>query len=251
MKIFAYSDIGKVRQINEDSIFYTCSKIGKLNNLFIIADGMGGHKAGDYASKYSILHIRNYISGSTENDIYNILNNAIIYANKQIYRESSRGADKIIMGTTIVLATIMDGYVYISSIGDSRLYLINNSIRQITRDHTIAEDMVKKGITYRNSFLYNENKHKLIRAVGAEQNVIIDNFEYYLSRDDKVLMCSDGLTNMLSDKDILNNVKDFSGKDINIAKMLVEKANKNGGTDNISVIMISDVCNDGKEVYDA
>lgn len=238
----AFSDIGRKRQLNEDSIYISNEKIGQFSNLFILADGMGGLSAGEYASKKAIEYILSYIQ-KTDSSILATMREAIEYANEKLYVESNIESNISAMGTTIVLCTVAEGVLYIANIGDSRLYIIEDTIRQITHDHSYSEEMFRKGQIEKFSEEYLANRHKLTRAVGIEKKVAIDIFEVELNDNTMILLCSDGLYNMVSEEDILKIVHgnmDFSQK----AKALVDEANINGGNDNISVILI---CQKGSE----
>lgn len=232
----AFSDIGRRRKQNEDSIYISYEAIGRFSNLFILADGMGGLSDGQYASKKAIEYILDYIKYA-EGAVLATMREAIEYANEKLYVESNIQKPASQMGTTIVLCTIADNTLYIANIGDSRLYMIEDTMQQITHDHSYSEEMFRKGRIEKFSKEYLANRHKLTRAVGIEEKVAIDIFEAELTDNATILLCSDGLYNMVSEKDILRIVHgdmDFSKK----AKALVDEANRNGGNDNISVILV-------------
>ena len=145
MKSEALTDIGSKRKINQDSIFSTDEPIGKLPNLYIVADGMGGHKAGDYASKECIEVLTTYIREYDE-EIYTpigILEGAIEAANSNIYKDSTSNIELEGMGTTVVVATVVDGMLIVANVGDSRLYYVEDrNLIQLTQDHSLVEEMV-------------------------------------------------------------------------------------------------------------
>lgn len=237
LKAFSITDIGQRRKLNQDYVFSTEEQIGNLSNVFIVADGMGGHNAGDYASKYTVETIIQQIEDSKEQDVVRILTQAIDAANEHIRQKASEEAGLSGMGTTVVVATVQGTTLQAANVGDSRLYLIREQMQQITRDHSLVEEMVRMGEILREEARIHPDKNIITRAVGAQETVDIDFFEVELQEGDMILMCSDGLTNMLEDEEIrmiLNKQSDISEK----AKELVETANENGGKDNITVILI-------------
>lgn len=238
IKSFSITDIGKERELNQDYVFESHERIGNLSNLFIVADGMGGHNAGDYASRFSVNKIVEGIESSFEQSPIKILNQAIQNANSLLRRVAEDDISMKGMGTTLVAATIMGHFLQIANIGDSRLYIINgDSIRQITRDHSLVEEMVRMGGIDREAARNHIDKNIITRAVGATDKLDIDFFQEELNVGDTILMCSDGLTNMLSDEEI-RKIVNKQGEIEDKARILVKTANENGGKDNISVILI-------------
>ena len=145
MKTFSITDVGMVRQVNQDYVYTTDNPIGPLPNLFVVADGMGGHKAGDYASKYTVEVMKRELAQSEEKDVEKALVSAIEKANREIIKKASEDEHLKGMGTTVVAATIVDHMMYFANVGDSRLYLINQGITQLTKDHSLVEEMVRLG----------------------------------------------------------------------------------------------------------
>lgn len=238
LKTFSITDIGKKRKINQDYVYTSEMPIGNLPNVFIVADGMGGHNAGDYASKYTVETIVKEIERSFEKNPVRILEKAIEEANSHI-REKAREDETLSgMGTTVVAATCLGRYLKVANVGDSRLYIVDkDEIKQITRDHSLVEEMVRMGGIDRETARNHPDKNIITRAVGVKESVEVDFFDVELKQEDIVLMCSDGLTNMLEDEEIrmiLNGQRDIVEK----AQELVKAANNNGGKDNISVILI-------------
>ncbi|MBQ6889092.1 MAG: Stp1/IreP family PP2C-type Ser/Thr phosphatase [Lachnospiraceae bacterium] len=237
LKTFSITDIGQKRKLNQDYVYTSEMPIGNLSNVFIVADGMGGHNAGDYASKYTVETIVEEIERSFEKNPVRILEKAIEEANSHIRRKASEDESLSGMGTTVVVATCIGKYLKVANVGDSRLYIVNDEITQITRDHSLVEEMVRMGGIDRETAKHHPDKNIITRAVGAKETVEIDFFDVELKEGDVVLMCSDGLTNMLEDEEIrmiLNGQRDIVEK----AQELVKAANNNGGKDNISVIVI-------------
>lgn len=237
LKTVSITDIGQRRKLNQDYVFSTEEQLGNLPNVFIVADGMGGHNAGDYASKYTVETIVRQIADSKEHSVVKILTQAIDAANEHIRRKAREDAGLSGMGTTVVAATIQGTTLQVANVGDSRLYIIGKQMRQITRDHSLVEEMVRMGELPREEARIHPDKNIITRAIGAQDAVETDFFEVELQEGDMILMCSDGLTNMLDDEEIcaiLNRQGDIAQK----AKELVEAANENGGKDNITVILI-------------
>ena len=243
---FSITDIGRKRQLNQDYVFTCVVPLGNLPNLFVVADGMGGHKAGDYASKCTVETIVEEVAKSKKKEPVAILDDAIQCANRLIRKKSLEDENLDGMGTTVVASTYLDGILYVANVGDSRLYVIGDDIKQITRDHSLVEEMVRMGGIDRAAARNHPDKNIITRAIGAASSVNVDYFEVALKPEDIVLMCSDGLTNMIEDKDILEIVRtegDLKTK----ADLLIKTANENGGKDNIAVLLMQPDRKTGKE----
>lgn len=236
---FGKTDVGLMRTINQDSIFVSTQPIGKLPNLFIVADGMGGHKAGDVASREAIERFVKYACTTHMSDPANILDAGIISVNKDIFDMANSNRDYSGMGTTFVAASLVENHVYIANVGDSRLYLIGRDIRQITRDHSLVEDMIRMGVLEREEARTHYKKNVITKAIGVadDKTSTPDIFEIEVENGDKLLLCSDGLTNMVEDYDIKKIVKDNDSIE-DAVRELIKQANENGGKDNISAILI-------------
>ena len=233
----ALTDVGRKRLINQDTVYISDTPVGVLPNLYIVADGMGGEKAGDYASKSLIGYMLTYIEHTIKMPV-TAIQGAIEYANANLFAEGSKNPNLSGMGTTVVAASIIDNTLHVFNVGDSRCYVLDeNSISQITKDHSLVEMLVSKGEITRESAEYKKNKSKITRAVGAEERVLIDSFEVDLAGNEYVLLCSDGLTNMVDDRKIFNIISSSAGVKSS-AKRLVEEANLSGGSDNISILLI-------------
>ena len=237
MKTFSITDVGMVRQVNQDYVFTTGKPLGILQNLFVVADGMGGHQAGDYASKCTVEVMIKEIAKSEGEDIERVLVKAIKAANREIIKEASGDEHLKGMGTTVVAATVKEQMLYFANVGDSRLYLINQGIQQLSKDHSLVEEMVRLGGIKPEEAKHHPDKNIITRAIGAKEGVEPDFFEHSLKKGDIILMCSDGLSNMIEDEEIFQIVK--SGRDVvEITEDLIETANENGGKDNIGVVVI-------------
>ena len=236
MQAFAKTDVGRVRTGNQDYYFCTTKPIGKLNNLFLVADGMGGHNAGDFASRFCVESVVEYIRKSTEENPAALFRNAISETNRMLLETASKDMELAGTGTTLVAATIEDGILYTANIGDSRLYVIGDEIRQITKDHSYVDKMVELGRMEKGSPEYIRQKNYITRALGIAK-AEADIFETELQKNDKILMCSDGLTNMVSDEQICSLMNQRAPLEKRVTD-LVEMANQNGGRDNISVLAV-------------
>ena len=236
MKTFSITDVGMVRQVNQDYVFTTGKPLGILQNLFVVADGMGGHQAGDYASKCTVEVMIKEIAKSEGEDIERVLVKAIKSANREIIKEASSDEHLKGMGTTVVAATVKEQMLYFANVGDSRLYLINQGIQQLSKDHSLVEEMVRLGGIKAEEAKNHPDKNIITRAMGVKEEVEADIYEYRLKKGDMILMCTDGLSNMVEDEDMFDIVK--GARDIvEAVQMLIEKANSNGGRDNIGVVL--------------
>ncbi len=237
MRVCAMTDVGQKRSVNQDYVFYSNDPIGCFPNIFIVADGMGGHKAGDLASRLAVSTIVERMKEVESGHYFEIFDQILSDVNAEIFRMGQSSIDLEGMGTTFVAAIIDGNTLSVVNVGDSRLYVIGQEIRQITIDHSLVEVMVSMGEIDRVEARVHEKKNIITRAIGAEETIKVDYFEVDLEPFESVLLCSDGLSNMLEDDEIFSVVK----KEVDTkekTKDLVEKANKNGGKDNISVVLI-------------
>ena len=236
MKAFALTDVGQSRTTNQDYVYLSIDAVGALPNLLIVADGMGGHKAGEVASENAVMTVVKSVTSSKQKDIVSIIQEAITCANDELIKLSQSDAKYEGMGTTMVLATIVEDSMYVANIGDSRLYLVNDEIHQITRDHSYVEEMVSIGELDKESARTHEKKNIITRAIGVVKGTEADFFEVQLSDGDYILMCSDGLTNMVNDEQIKTVLKG-NGEVEDMVHTLIDVANENGGKDNIAVLL--------------
>ena len=237
MQVGSYTDKGLVRNENQDYIKFITSQVGVVDNLFIVCDGIGGNNSGDIASKFTAESIVNELSEYPGDDIFieNILYSVLKKVDKDLTVLANSKPNYSGMGTTVVLATIKEDQLYIANIGDSRLYIYMDKLRQITEDHTRVMEFVKSGEISLEEAKNHKDKHSITRAMGYGSNP--DFYKIRVLPDDIFLLCSDGLTNMVDDETIekvLRDEKTMQEK----AEYLVELANKNGGTDNISVVIV-------------
>ncbi|HIT89554.1 MAG TPA: Stp1/IreP family PP2C-type Ser/Thr phosphatase [Candidatus Merdenecus merdavium] len=238
MNAFSVTDIGQKRSVNQDYVFVSETPIGNLPNLFIVADGMGGHKAGDFASRTAVESVIESIKEDSEANPIKLIQGAITKANQTLYQKAKEETGMEGMGTTMVVSTMIDYYMYIANVGDSRLYMVEkDKIDQITIDHSLVEEMVRIGEISPEQARLHPDKNIITRAIGVSKEIHADFFDIRLAEDCTILMCSDGLSNMVEDediKDIINSGMELSS----IGTELIKKANQNGGKDNIAVILI-------------
>lgn len=236
MKTFSKTDIGRKREVNQDYVFVSDQPVGNIPNLLIVADGMGGHNAGDYASKFVVQVLKKELEKSREDGPRAMLKKAIASANDQLIAESKTDAKLEGMGTTLVAATVIEHTLYFANVGDSRLYLLNDEIRQLSKDHSLVQEMVRLGGLNAEEAKHHPDKNIITRAIGVKEDIEIDFFEYRLKKGDIILMCTDGLSNMVEDEEIFQIVR--SSRDVvEAVEQLIERANSNGGKDNIGVIV--------------
>ena len=236
MKTFSMIDVGRKREVNQDYIFVSNEPLGNLPNLLIVADGMGGHGAGDFASRYAGETLKEDLANSTEDGPEAMIRKAIQSANQKLIEAARQDARLEGMGTTLVVATVIEHTLYFANVGDSRLYLLHDTIKQLSKDHSFVQEMVRLGGIDAEEAKHHPDKNIITRAVGAREKVEVDFFEYRLKKGDMILMCTDGLSNMIEEEEMLVIVK--SSRDIvEAVERLVEKANDNGGNDNIGVIL--------------
>lgn len=233
------TDVGLIRENNQDSYFASSEKDFPL---FIVADGMGGHKAGEVASQLAVETIRekleSVIEDLTDEEAikYNI-NKAILAANEKIYKTSLENPDCKGMGTTLTLAYIYDSKIILAHVGDSRAYIIRDKMEQITEDHSLVNELIKNGSITPEEALKHPQKNMITRALGTSSSIIVDFYVVDYVTNDIMLICSDGLSNMISEKEMFMIIK--NEEDLNLAtKRLVLRAKDNGGKDNITAILI-------------
>ena len=241
---FGKTDIGMVRSMNQDSIFFSDKKIGNLPNLYIVADGMGGHKAGDYASAHAVSWFVDYAKECSYENPITIMKTGIAKVNDMLLQMSNEHSELKGMGTTFVAAVMIDDKMYVANIGDSRLYVIGQEdTRQITLDHSLVEELIRTGQLDRRKVRFHPEKNIITRALGTGKEAVPDFFEVELQPGEKVLLCSDGLTNMVEDDEIGSIVMRQQFVD-RICEQLIDRANYYGGKDNIGVVVIEQSLNE-------
>lgn len=238
MNTFSITDTGRVRNSNQDCVFCEENAIGSFPNLFIVADGMGGHKAGDTASRMCVEEVVRQIRTTDRKTPVSVFEQATDTANSAIYQRAMKEEALAGMGTTMVGTTIKDDMAYIVNVGDSRLYQLRDGLQQITVDHSLVEEMVQSGEIQKEEMRTHPNKNIITRALGTDDTVRPDCFEIEVREGDVLLLCSDGLSNMLEDNQIERILKENAEDMKQAGERLVQQANDAGGKDNISVILI-------------
>ena len=243
IKAYARSDVGRVRDLNED-YFYISNSLDDIQ-LFMLADGMGGCNGGEIASHLAIEAAKNYIENNfkdiekDKDSIIQLVASSMEYANMVVYEKSKENKELQGMGTTLELCLIYNNKVFIGHVGDSRIYRIRKEfMRKLTQDHSYVQKLVKDGTITEEEAVHHPQKNMLMKALGCnafvEPDVMIKGF----LKDDILVICSDGLTNLVPQEEIFAEVK----KNIEAApKELIEKANNNGGYDNITVIVVKNI----------
>jgi serine/threonine protein phosphatase PrpC len=226
------SELGLIRKNNEDSFY-----IDDQRGLYIVCDGMGGHNGGEVASGMAVEIVSRDAQYTNAEEAVKSLRSAIEKANHAIWSKGRTDPELYNMGTTITAAAVIENTLVVAHVGDSSLFLIrSDKIQKITRDHTLAESMVDDGILKPGEIRNNSYNHILTRAVGVEEKVEIDFFTCNLNEGDHILLCSDGLTDLLDSSDILEVV---TSDNINVvAQNLIQFALNRGGHDNITIILV-------------
>jgi PPM family protein phosphatase len=234
------TDIGNKRSLNEDAIgFYEDDHIG----IYIVADGMGGHNAGEVASKIALDSILEYIKEhSTDEEMEKVLQEAIDEANKNVYKYAILNENCTGMGTTVTMAYVKGNKLIIGNVGDSRCYILSKgNLIKITKDHSLVQELLDNGTITEEEAVSHPNKNIITRAVGTKIAVKGDFYTLDLKEINKVILCTDGLTNEVSEEEILQIVNYDNG---NSCIKLIELSKEKGGRDNISVIIFKGECTD-------
>lgn len=240
--VYGVTDTGCVRELNEDNFSICGFEKNKEPGFCVVADGMGGHNAGEIASQLSIDFITDSLTDILTNndnpDIPRRINDAINSANESIYNMSKEDPERSGMGTTTLICAFSNKEGYIANVGDSRAYACrNDEIYQITVDHSVVEELVSNGTITREEAKKHPQKNIITRAIGSEKTTRADIFEYEYKANDTIIMCSDGLSGMVDEELILKTVQE--GKNSKeISERLRDIAKNNGGIDNITVITI-------------
>lgn len=243
IKAYAKSDVGKVREMNQDS-YYISDSLDQVQ-LYMLADGMGGYNGGEVASKLAIQSAKSYIENNfkqiekDKDSIIQLVASSVEYANMVVYEKSKENKELEKMGTTLEVCLIYNNRAFIGHVGDSRIYRIRKKfMRKLTQDHSYVEKLVKDGTITPEEAVYHPQKNMLMKALGCNAFVEPDVMVKGFLKDDILIMNSDGLTNLVAPEDIY----DEAIKDIEQApKELVKLANEKGGYDNITVIVIKNI----------
>ena len=233
------TDKGVQRGGNEDSIF-----VMPEQNLYIVADGVGGHNSGELASRMAVGFMAQYVALhpleriASKRELKRYFKACFEGANELVYNKSNEEADNRGMATTSVLCCIREGWAYVVNVGDSRAYLIrDNILRQVTEDHTMVNEMLKSGLISYDEAMNHPDRNMITRAIGGERTVKPDYYQFEVCSGDLIILCTDGLYGELATgkmEEIAASTKSMH----RLAKNLVDEANRSGGKDNISVICI-------------
>lgn len=241
MQAWGLTDPGMVRNQNQD--FYQIVKLGRDQLLAIVCDGMGGARSGNIASKMAVDlfvgEVQRTARGNMKQErIDDMLNSALELANKAVYEQSLLSEEYKGMGTTLVAAFFQKDTVTVANVGDSRAYLLNQSgVQNVTTDHSLVELMVQRGELTREQAKNHPGKNLITRAVGTEPSVSCDLFHHHLAKGDSFLLCSDGLSNVMSDQEILFEVIHGVNKN-DCCQRLMSIANYRGSPDNVTVVLV-------------
>ncbi len=240
MIIHSKIDKGVIRHSNQDA--FIAGEIAKDFTFGIVCDGMGGANAGNVASEIAVKTVSEYLYNSyrenmTTTEIERVIKNAIQSANFQIYDRSTKNQELSGMGTTIVIAVVKENEAVIAHVGDSRIYLVNDQLTQLTKDHSIVQSLIESGKISAEDASVHPRKNVITRALGVESEVMVDTDFLEIKPNESLLLCSDGLTNFVNSQNILQTFKE---NDISkVAETLVNLANEGGGGDNITVVTLT------------
>lgn len=240
IQAFATSDVGKAREINEDYFFVSYSD--DPVQLFIVADGMGGYNGGEIASKLAVDTARKYIINNFEKtdkdreSLLELIKSASQYANMIVYEKANSKKELNRMGTTLDISLVYQNKVFISHIGDSRIYRLRKEFfRKLTKDHSYVQKLLDDGKITKEESYNHPDKNMLMKALGVSSFIEPDITVKGFLKDDAILMCSDGLTNMISEEGIKKIIKE---NPTDATKLLVQSANDAGGKDNVTAVLI-------------
>lgn len=241
MKISAGTDIGKIRATNQDS--YEIGELPDGGAWAVVCDGMGGHAGGHVASRMAVDRIakdirENFRNGMSPSSVKNILESSIVAANLEIYDRSQNDDEVRGMGTTAVAAVCTGENCVIANVGDSRCYKLSaEGVTQITKDHSLVQEMVDAGLITPEQAAMHPRKNVITRALGIEEDVAVDFTELSLAVGDMLLLCSDGLSNLVTNEEMTACTSD--GNIFDYAERLIGLANEKGGQDNITAVIIA------------
>lgn len=240
---FAFeSDKGKVREKNEDC-YKIITGVPGIPDTFIVADGMGGHNSGEVASKTAVDFSEEFLLNNagmftSEENILSGIVSLIDETNRVVYMKSKESEENAGMGTTFIISVLLNGKFYIGHVGDSRVYLIRDGkIEQLTVDHSYIEELVRNGTLSREEAENHPNKNIITRALGCAEEILADTLSIETKKDDIFVLCTDGLSNMLTDEKIFSITSGSDEPGMSCSE-LVRQANENGGEDNITVIVV-------------
>jgi serine/threonine protein phosphatase PrpC len=231
----AQSDQGMIRTSNEDVYIADVKSC-----VFLVADGMGGHAAGEIASQITASAVEKVLSDrDPEENVEDLLQRAVRYANKRVYETQEQKPECQGMGSTLTVLTFRETHYYLAQVGDSRAYLCrDNKLNQLTRDHSVVWSLFESGILTKDDISRHPQKNLITRSIGTHPEVEIDLLAGTTAEGDIYLLCSDGLTDVLSDQDILQIIESNNKNPKKIGKSLIDAANNGGGPDNVTIVVV-------------
>jgi serine/threonine protein phosphatase PrpC len=235
------TDVGLKRQHNEDNVAYIIPKdreiLARKGALFVVADGMGGHAAGEVASEMAVSTVTTLYYQDDSGDVPGDLLRSIKYANAIIFQKAMENVEHNGMGTTCVATVLLGDVAYIANVGDSRAYLVRKGqVHQISQDHSWVAEQVRAGTMSEADARQHEMRNMITRSLGSLPEVEVDMFAEMVQEDDTLVMCSDGLSGMISDGEILAIVEQYCPQEC--VYRLIERANAYGGNDNITALVV-------------
>ena len=234
------TDRGILRETNQDNCMAACPDSDSC--FAVVCDGMGGAKAGDVASEIAVKTISERMAASwrknmSNESVINLLSTAITAANILIFDRAAEEPELFGMGTTVVAAVVIGDRLVVAHAGDSRAYAFTDGLVQLTKDHSLVQDMVDAGMITAAQAQVHPNRNYITRALGVAEKIEIEFSEFPFDEQEKILLCSDGLTNFVGEKEIEEMLA--SGDDEHMAQRLVAAANQHGGGDNITAVVIT------------
>ena len=235
MELSGFSDTGRVRTQNEDIFAFDAAQ-----GLAVLADGMGGSNAGGVAAQIAVDSVLSFLRDASAPFDKEMLCAAVAHANNRVFLESRNSVAHIGMGTTLVVARIGDTVGWVAHVGDSRAYRLRGStLSQLTKDHSVVQELVDTGAITAEEARQAPNRNIITRAIGLEPSLEVDASEFDVAGGDVVLLCSDGLSDLLDDCDIAEVLIEHKDNLDGAARQLVKSANSAGGTDNVTVVLVA------------
>lgn len=237
MQSIGLTNRGHVRDQNEDELFFSDNPVGPLPNLYIVADGMGGYNAGEVASRNCTKYVVEFISRAAEtHEVEQLFYAAIDYANQKVYQEGHEDENLQGMGTTVVICTVADGLIHVANVGDSRLYALGEQLNQITIDHSVVEELYRAGHITEVEKRHHPDRNMITRAMGVQGSVEAECFTVKAEGIHQILLCTDGLTKMMTDLEIEGLLTKGTSLETTVTA-LIRTALDNGGIDNVTVVL--------------
>jgi PPM family protein phosphatase len=241
LNVAQQTDIGRQREVNEDHVGYVVPEdtqiLARKGALFIVTDGLGGHTAGERASEIALKAASDAYYQSEDDDVAVALRHAIEHANATIYQMATENAQWKGMGTTCVAAVLQGEMAYVANVGDSRAYLVrDNQMKQISLDHSLVGRLVRDGEITEDEARVHPERNMIYRCLGEKSDVEVDIFSEKVQESDLLLLCTDGLTGLVSNEELCSIVHQYEPQES--VRHLIERANENGGPDNITALVV-------------